>query len=258
MAPAAASTTTFGVLWLKMAPFAAATTLLASRFNAPYPALPFLLLSWKLIPRAGVKSGTLPMLIKVATLASMHCAWSIVVTWAALKLVDVPLSGWHCLSIYIPFFLIASRPDASVGFSPLASALMDLLFNGPLVAAAYTLRSINLRLFPPPTPIDDRIVVSSLPFAADVPELIGTHRVCAVVNMCREWSGPASAYKEHGISQCRLPTQDTTMPSESQLRAGAKFIAAALETNPGRRVLVHCKVCAGALRALCAMHPARA
>jgi hypothetical protein len=53
------------------------------------------------------------------------------------------------------------------------------------------------------TEFDDEIIISSLPFNSDIPELqrLG---VCAVVNMCREYAGPDYPAD---IVQLRLPTR---------------------------------------------------
>ena len=74
----------------------------------------------------------------------------------------------------------------------------------------------------PPQPfttvMDDQIVMSSLPFASDIPALKDL-RVGAVVNMCREWPGPTQAYKDAGLRQLQLATQDTCAPSVDSLEA---------------------------------------
>ena len=82
--------------------------------------------------------------------------------------------------------------------------------------------------------------MSSLPFASDIPALKDL-RVGAVVNMCREWPGPTQAYKDAGLKQLQLATQDTCAPSVDSLERGVSFISEHLRENPGSRVLIHCK-----------------
>ena len=122
---------------------------------------------------------------------------------------------------------------------------MDICWDPPLVAAAWLCDQLGMALFHDGTGryltvVDDQICVAALPTRARIPDLERA-RVCAVVNMCREYPGPQAAYAAHGIASLRLPTLDTTAPSAADLRRGVDFIRQQLEAHPGGRVLIHCK-----------------
>lgn len=61
----------------------------------------------------------------------------------------------------------------------------------------------------------------------------------ASVNMCDEYVGPLSKYREIGWVQLHIPVVDHEEPSVSQLHAAVKFIQEQREA--GRGVYLHCK-----------------
>ena len=235
--------TKFSAPLRRVVPFLGASCAIAPFLPAPLPAAPFVLLAQRMLQREPEDSRAARCL-KVAVMSSTWVGWSTFVAWAPLYCAaGVPLGGWQCLACYAPLLAMAARPDRNEPYGPLSSAVMHVFFDAPLVAAGWACRAAGVRLFAPfATVIDDDIVQGSLPFAADVPALAAApYNVGAVVNMCREWPGPARAYAAHGIAQLRLPTQDTSAPSAADLRVGAAFIREQLEARPGKRVYVHCK-----------------
>jgi hypothetical protein len=75
--------------------------------------------------------------------------------------------------------------------------------------------------------IDERICVSSLPFASDVEEM-QLAKVKSVVNMCREYQGPEDAYAKADIVQGRFPTFDTMCPTDKCIAEAVEFIKVCL------------------------------
>ncbi len=53
--------------------------------------------------------------------------------------------------------------------------------------------------------------------------------------------GPLTHYEKHGVRHLHLPTVDTAAPTLKQVHRGVAFIEDFLESNPGRRVFIHCK-----------------
>eukprot|EP01051_Picozoa_sp_SAG22_P014417 SAG22_NODE_1748_length_3664_cov_10.806171_2_plen_343_part_00 len=118
----------------------------------------------------------------------------------------------------------------------LGNLQMRLLFDWPLVTAAYILREwLGLRAFGEFAHImrggDDldgphgTLVQGSLPFPSDVKTLAEgkdaegePYNVGAVVNMTREWPGPEAEYEKHGVVQLRLPHVDTCMAKADKVR----------------------------------------
>jgi len=98
--------------------------------------------------------------------------------------------------------------------------------------------------------IDDCVVLSGLPTAADVPAML-EEGVRGVINTCRETEGPVDAYREAGIEQLWLPTIDFTPPTVEDIERAVKFIQKHADKNES--VLVHCKAGRGrsATMAIC-------
>jgi atypical dual specificity phosphatase len=63
--------------------------------------------------------------------------------------------------------------------------------------------------------------------------------VRAVINMCAEYAGPEEAYKQLGIHQLRLPTDDHYEPLLADMKAAVNFIAECKGRN--EKVYIHCK-----------------
>jgi hypothetical protein len=271
---AASKLTAFSTILVKMAPLMA-TSVVISALQARFPwvpsaagGLPFVVLSFKTITRDEPDCSVLAKAVKVVVMTSCWCGVGAFIVWAPLKLaIGAPLTAFHLLAAcaprpdppqpacvglevashvcpgrYVPFIAMASRPDATQPYGRVSSVLMHAFFDVPLVIAGYSLRELcGLRLFAPfATIVDDEVVIGSMPFPSDVRTLTAPpYDVVAVVNMTAEWPGPGWAAA--GVTQLRLPTQDTCMPSEADLRAGAAFVAEALAANPGKRVYIHCK-----------------
>ena len=240
----ASTATSFAGRSALVGPFVAATFLLASAgANVAVAGSPVLLLVHKFLKKSEGNSLA-GRVVKVVALASAWVGWSVAVAAAPLALLfQVPVTPYHALAVYAPLLVIAFKRNREVPYPKPCTVLLRVLFDLPLVATGWALRRCGVRLFTPfASIIDDDIVQGAMPFAPDVPELVGApYNVCAVVNMCKEWPGPTAAYAAHGVAQCRLPFQDTTAPSEDALREGAAFIRAQLDANPGKRVYVHCK-----------------
>jgi hypothetical protein len=70
------------------------------------------------------------------------------------------------------------------------------------------------------TVVDDTVVMGGCPFGfANIPEhLYDEYGVRGVINMCKEYAGPASKYKQLGIKELWLPTVDHFEPSVHDLK----------------------------------------
>lgn len=248
MAGSKPKTTAFSSGLTRLVPFLLLTCLSAwCEFSIFLNFTPFTFLASKFVytdPK--VPTTRVAHVIKVLVLSVCWSTTSALCAYIPFKLAfGVPLTGYHALMGYTPLITMWTRPSRDHDYGWLGTGVMCLMFDLPLVVAGYFLREFcgGLRLFSPfATIFDDEIVQGSMPFPSDAATLAQEpYNVCAVVNMCREWPGPQGAYKAHNITQLRLQTQDTCMPSEANLRKGAKFIAEQLERNPGKRVYVHCK-----------------
>lgn len=239
---AAAAATSFAGRSALILPFVVSTgALAASGASLPVAAAPVLLLVHKFLKSDGESAAE--RALKVASLATVWVAWSSAAAYAALRPFGARLTAYHALAVYAPLVVIAFKTDRDVPYRAATVALLRVLFDAPLVVCARLLRAVGVRLFTPfASVVDDDVVQGTLPFAADVPVLAAPpYDVCAVVNLCAEWPGPTAAYAAAGITQLRLPHQDTTAPTEASLRAGAAFIRDQLAAHPGKRVYVHCK-----------------
>jgi atypical dual specificity phosphatase len=189
---------------------------------------------------------------RLTKLAVFSATWSTTalavgaLTTAPLTLaIGAPLlSPYHSLFIYLPFVIMGARADRNTTYGPITRLFFHSLFDFPLFVASYVLREgLGLRLFGPfASVLDDHIVQGSMPFPSDVKTLKDSpYNVCAVINMCYEYSGPTKEYAKHGIEQLRLPHVDTCAPSVESLVLGAAFVKRKLAENPGKRVYIHCK-----------------
>ena len=86
--------------------------------------------------------------------------------------------------------------------------------------------------------IDDTLIVGALPFESDAARL-AEEGVVGVVNTCAEYAGPKAAWKEHGIEQFHMPTDDFTHPRIDDVTEAVNFIQR--KTAGGGTVYVHCK-----------------
>jgi len=239
----AVSATSFAGRSALIMPFVVATLGLA-RAGASMPAAsaPVLLLVHKFLKADGESAAE--RLLKVAALTCTWVAFATLAAYAPLRLLlGIRLTSYHALAIYAPLLVIAFKVDRDVPYHWSKTLLLRTLFDAPLVTCAYMLRKVGVRLFTPfASVVDGDIVQGTLPFAEDAAILAAPpYDVCAVINMCAEWRGPAAAYAEAGITQLHLLHQDTTAPTEASLRAGAAFAKEQLAANPGKRVYVHCK-----------------
>ena len=231
----------------KLLPLAAMTSVLAlTPLPAVLSAAPFMVVAWR-TARAIPEEPSYSRVVKALVVALFWVTPPVLTLYALLKvLLNVPFTGFHCLAAYAPVFLLISHisGDAEQPYGFAGQRIMQFFFDMPLTAAGFVLRELlGLRLFSPfASIIDDVIVQGSLPFPSDVRVLAEPpYNVGAVVNMCREWSGPVQEYDKHDIRQLRLPTQDTLPPSLSSLKQGVDFIAEQRRLRPQKRVYIHCK-----------------
>ena len=85
---------------------------------------------------------------------------------------------------------------------------------------------------------EEPILLGALPFSRDIPHL-QDEGVTGVINMCIEYPGPKTTYKNAGIEQLWLPTVDFTPPTLSDIREAIDFIER--HQKSGGKVYVHCK-----------------
>ena len=153
-------------------------------------------------------------------------------------------TGLYFLPIFAPSAIIHAHKNRDEPYNALQALAMHHWFDVPMVVAGYICRELlGVRLFCHfATILDADIVQGSMPFPSDAATLAAPpFNVVAVVNMCREWPGPQTAYERVGITQLRLPHQDTLAPKYAALMRGCAFIRQQLDLNPGKRVYVHCK-----------------
>lgn len=87
---------------------------------------------------------------------------------------------------------------------------------------------------------DLQIVLGCAPmFYLGHPKAMYDMHIRGVVNMCSEYSGPESAYKELGIKQLRLPSVDHYEPDFRYMQDAVKFIEEHKKRN--EKVYIHCK-----------------
>lgn len=104
------------------------------------------------------------------------------------------------------------------------------------------------------TKIDDTVILGCAPMAIlNHPAEMYKIGVRGVVNMCSEYAGPTSSYKNLGMKQLHLPTDDHYEPSLESMVDAMEFIQQHKER--GEKVYVHCKAAhgRGASIALCWM-----
>jgi atypical dual specificity phosphatase len=186
--------------------------------------------------------------------------------------------------VYFPLGLIFSH-KADQPCSWLYLTLQTLTWDWPLMNWMYFCNLLGRRALGPfISEIDGDIYIGSLPFASDVAAMsapISEHGVSqidstksskrigynigAVINMCRETTGPQNAYDKAGIMQYRSRTPDINEPSYNDIIEGVGFIRAFLrsqerkaekisaDVTTKKRVLIHCKAGRGrsACMALC-------
>jgi hypothetical protein len=109
------------------------------------------------------------------------------------------------------------------------------------------------------TPVDDTVILGCAPMAIfDHPTQLYKMGVRGVVNMCYEYAGPITSYRQLGMKQLHLPTVDHFDPPLEYLKEAVDFIQE--HKDRGEKVYVHCKAAhgRGAAVALCWMmkqHP---
>lgn len=90
------------------------------------------------------------------------------------------------------------------------------------------------------TKVDETLYLGCAPMGLlKHPKKLYDMGVRGVVNMCYEYEGPVSSYKELGIKQLHLPTVDHTEPSVESIQKAVAFIEQC--QKDGQKVLVHCK-----------------
>lgn len=90
------------------------------------------------------------------------------------------------------------------------------------------------------TPFDDTVILGCAPTGlfGHVNKMYDLG-VRGVLNMCEEYAGPESYYKDAGIVQLRLPTPDHDEPSVEFMKAGINFIKSFRKKK--QKVYIHCK-----------------
>lgn len=104
------------------------------------------------------------------------------------------------------------------------------------------------------TKVDDTLILGCAPMAIlGHPSEMYKMGVRGVVNMCYEYAGPTSSYRQLGMKQLHLPTVDHYEPSLEHMAQAVKFIQE--HKDRGEKVYVHCKAAhgRGASIALCWM-----
>eukprot|EP00527_Entomoneis_sp_CCMP2396_P006077 CAMPEP_0198141752 /NCGR_PEP_ID=MMETSP1443-20131203/4696_1 /TAXON_ID=186043 /ORGANISM="Entomoneis sp., Strain CCMP2396" /LENGTH=275 /DNA_ID=CAMNT_0043804581 /DNA_START=55 /DNA_END=882 /DNA_ORIENTATION=+ len=91
------------------------------------------------------------------------------------------------------------------------------------------------------TKLDDTVVMGGTPFGfAGLPEkLYQKYDVRGVINLCEEYDGPIQKYKQLGMTELHLPTQDHYEPNLKDLRKAVDLIQKF--EKEGKRVYVHCR-----------------
>lgn len=211
--------------------------------------LPFVHLASKFVRRElataySSEESRLAMAVETMVFAGIWCGWAVFVAWLLFLPLGFKLGTERCLAIYAPHLAQALRgSDRSKPYNLVSKYVMYGFYDVPFTAALWVCREcLGLRLLSPfASVVCGQVVQGSMPFASDAEILAKYYNVCAVVNMCVEWRGPKKAYGKYGIVQCWLPTQDTCIPSVTDLKRGAAFIQEQLAANPGKRVFIHCK-----------------
>ena len=131
--------------------------------------------------------------------------------------------------------------------------LQDMFWDMPLLMWMHTVSMFGGRaLVPFYTDIDDHIAVGSLPLNHLDVQSLAAANVGAVINMCREHGGVLDSYKACDIQQLHLPTPDCSEPRIEDVLQAVRFIHdkcnawtnsvnGAGDSNPPRRVFIHCK-----------------
>lgn len=86
--------------------------------------------------------------------------------------------------------------------------------------------------------VDPMVILGARPLKRDLGRLYA-EGVRGVVNMCQEYPGPVTQYKELGIDQLWLPTIDFQPPSIEHIAQGVEYLHR--KTEAGEKVYVHCK-----------------
>lgn len=144
------------------------------------------------------------------------------------------------LVVYIPLLLVFK--DIKHEASPLFLICQTLFWDTPLILFMRIMAYIGVRALEPfYSEINDKLIVGSLPFEHDV-VILSKLKVGAVINMCREYSGPLAKYAEFGIQQYRVPTPDLCQPPDlAAIIRACEFMKNFGEKNPSQRIFVHCK-----------------
>ncbi len=86
--------------------------------------------------------------------------------------------------------------------------------------------------------VEPNLILGAFPTSSSVKRL-SELGVCAVVNMCDEFAGPAQEYAQFGIDQLKIPTVDFSEPLTDEIQRAIDYINRH-RGKPGS-VFVHCK-----------------
>ena len=113
-------------------------------------------------------------------------------------------------------------PPIFFGVIPVRAKLIRLLFVPTLLWNMFLGRLLKVRHWWDALE-EEPILLGALPFSRDIPHL-QAEGVTGVINMCIEYPGPKTTYKNAGIEQLWLPTVDFTPPTLSDIREAIDFI----------------------------------
>lgn len=151
------------------------------------------------------------------------------------------------LFIYIPIIGVVFYKKPHEKASDLFLFLEWLFWDTPLLCWIYLVSITGGRALQPfYSEINEKLAVGSIPLESDV-SFLASKQINIVINMCKEYCGPKSAYEQFKISQIHIPTPDICEPEFNDVMKGLKSTIQILKKSKNSKVFVHCK--AGRARA---------
>ena len=156
--------------------------------------------------------------------------------------------------VYVPIGIVFCKKP-SIKSAPVFLFIQTLFWDLPLLFWIHIISLTNGRALEPfYSEINDDLSVGSLPLYRDAP-FLSSKGIGLVINMCREYKGPLTAYNNFGITQLHIPTPDICEPEYMDIIKGLLFVHdyKSKDINKQKKIFVHCKAGRGraATFALC-------
>eukprot|EP01031_Cornospumella_fuschlensis_P031375 gene31375-37923_t len=163
------------------------------------------------------------------------------------------MGRYFILMVYLPVNGVVFYKEPHDPATDVFLTLQTIFWDSPLLLWIHIMDFFKKRALQPfISDITAEIALGSLPLQSDVEYLAGRD-IGVVVNMCREYKGPLSAYAMHEIQQVHVPTPDICEPSFLDMLTGIYKVrkhilstrsdssAAKMRNSRRRGVFVHCK-----------------